>query len=216
MTFFGTLGLAFLMFLGLALCMMVTLVLAGLARLLSVIMLAMVGIFPKNDAGPVVRLPHGHADSGETLEPTAPAEAATADDDAASAVGDAEAASGAAAAAAPAGSAGRRIPWKKLFTPKEWPTPGQLRTRIAEGTAAAVENQAKHHPLLLAVTPEPPVLNAEWAAAVAEADAREEAREKAREEAREKAHLEPREEAPPGTRNGARTKSPEKSSAGSR
>lgn len=54
--------------------------------------------------------------------------------------------------------------------------PGQLRTKITERTTAAVESQAKHHPLLLAATPEPPVLNAEWAAAVAEADAREEAR----------------------------------------
>ena len=173
MTFFGTLGLAFLMFIGLAVCMAVTLVLAGLARLLSIIVLAMVGIFPKNDADHVVRLPRGYAEAEEALEtaassagPDAPAEAATAE----SATAD--------GGEAPTETPARRgIPWKTLFSPKNWPTPGQLKAR----TAAAVETQAKHHPLLLAVTPEPPALNAEWAAAVAEADAREEAREEARE-----------------------------------
>ncbi|NYD77713.1 hypothetical protein [Arthrobacter cupressi] len=199
LTFFGTLGLAFLMFLGLAVCMMVTLVLAGVARLLSVIVLAMVGIFPKNDADPVVHLPHSHPLQeqnppeepvpGETVPDAAPAETATA---AAPLVPGATADrrpgffESARQLAAGAGTALRSVPWKKLLSPKEWPSPGQLRTKIAEGTSAAVENQKKHHPLLLAATPEPPVLNAEWAAAVAEADAREEARAESQEEAREK------------------------------
>ncbi|WP_426300537.1 hypothetical protein [Arthrobacter sp. R-11] len=180
MTFFGTLGLAFLMFLGLALCMVVTLVLAGLARLLSIVVLAMVGIFPKDDADPVVHLPSSHTGSAEPA--TADADETPAGSDGPDAAVDVPAAprpgffESAGQFAAAAGTALRSIPWKKLFSPKEWPTPGQLRTKITERTTAAVESQAKHHPLLLAATPEPPVLNAEWAAAVAEADAREEAR----------------------------------------
>ncbi|OFI38887.1 hypothetical protein BIU82_17050 [Arthrobacter sp. SW1] len=186
LTFFGTLGVAFLMFLALGLCMVVTLVLAGIARLLSIIVLAMVGIFPKNDAGPVVHLPRSHG------RPAGAVPAGASDSATSAGTTTAPPAPERPPAAAVAGTAGaeqtapekptRSIPWKKLASPKEWP---ELKTKIAEGTAAAVGNQTKHHPLLLAATPEPPVLNEKWAAAVAEADAREEAREEAAEEARE-------------------------------
>ncbi len=210
LTFFGTLGMAFLMFLGLLLCMAATLVLAGLARLLSILVLAMVGILPKNDADPVVHLPSSHTASAEpAAEPaTADADYAPAPDEA-PAGGDVSGApvevpaaprpgflESAAQLVAALATALRSVPWKKLLSPNEWPPPGQLRSRIAEGTAAAVENQTKHHPLLLAATHEPPALNAEWAAAVAEADAREEARE----EAREVAHVHAREKSAAGSR----------------
>ena len=56
LTFFGTLGLALLMSIGLGFLMVVTLVLAGVAKLVWIILLAMVGIFPKRDAVPVVHL----------------------------------------------------------------------------------------------------------------------------------------------------------------
>ena len=199
LTFFGTLGLAFLMFLGMALCMAVTLVLAGIARLISIIVLAMVGIFPKNDADPVVHLPrsHGRQPAVPTTADPAPAVKEPAVKE--PAVKEPAAASTAAPGPAPAprpgflestkqvtstaGSTVRAFPWKKLFSPKEWPTSTQLKAKVAEGASSAVESQTKHHPLLLAATPEPPVLNAEWATAVAEADAREEAREEAREAA---------------------------------
>jgi hypothetical protein len=186
LTFFGTLGLAFLMFLGMALCMAVTLVLAGIARLLSIMVLAMVGIFPKNDADPVVHLPRSHGRQVAGAGPAAGSVAAPTTADPAPAVEEPAAESTAAPrpgvlasakqVTAAAGSTVRAFPWKKLFSPKEWPTAAQLKTKVTEGTSTAVESQTKHHPLLLAATPEPPVLNAEWAAAVAEADAREEAR----------------------------------------
>ncbi len=57
LTYLGTLGLAVLMFLGLGLIIIITLVVAGVGRLLSIVLLAMVGIFPKKDTTPIVQLP---------------------------------------------------------------------------------------------------------------------------------------------------------------
>jgi len=170
-------------------------VLAGIARLLSIIVLAMVGIFPKNDAAPVVHLPRSHGRQPAVPTTADPAAAAGAPVVGEPVVGEPAAESTAAPrpgflesakqVMAAAGSTVRAFPWKKLFSPKDWPTAGQLKSKVAEGTSSAVESQTKHHPLLLAATPEPSVLNAEWAAAVAEADAREEAREKSGEAAQE-------------------------------
>lgn len=77
LTFFGTLGLAFLMFLGLFLLVVLTLVLAGVGRLLVVTVQALFGRLPKNDTLPLVRL------AGEPGQP--PNAANTAHDDAAAA-----------------------------------------------------------------------------------------------------------------------------------
>ena len=57
LTYLGTLGLAVLMFLGLGLIIIITLVVAGVGRLLSIILLAMVGIFPKKETTRIVQLP---------------------------------------------------------------------------------------------------------------------------------------------------------------
>lgn len=57
LTYLGTLGLALLMFLGLGLIVIITLVVAGVGRLVSVILLALIGVFPKKDTTPIVHLP---------------------------------------------------------------------------------------------------------------------------------------------------------------
>jgi hypothetical protein len=57
LTFVGTLGVAMLMLLCLGILGMITLVLAGIARLVFLLLLALVGIFPKKDTVPIVRLP---------------------------------------------------------------------------------------------------------------------------------------------------------------
>lgn len=57
LTFFGTLGLAFVMFLGLFLVFIATLVIAGVGRLAAVLVMAMFGRFPGQDTVDVVRLP---------------------------------------------------------------------------------------------------------------------------------------------------------------
>ncbi|MGO4432572.1 hypothetical protein AB4Y88_04495, partial [Paenarthrobacter sp. RAF9] len=53
LTYLGTLGLAVLMFFGLGLIVIITLVVAGVGRLLSIILLALVGIFPKKATTPI-------------------------------------------------------------------------------------------------------------------------------------------------------------------
>lgn len=79
LTYLGTVGMAVLMFLGLGLIVIITLVVAGVGRLVSVILLAMVGIFPKKDTVAIVHLPPHPAhvpapasadvvDSGEATE----------------------------------------------------------------------------------------------------------------------------------------------------
>lgn len=180
LTFFGTLGLASIMFLALGFLMVITLVLAGVVKLLSIVLLAMVGIFPKRDTVPVVHLPPrprrvpALAEVGESTT--------------------AEAGSLGRGAVAPEKprlgvlrttrllwSAGWRafqsFPWKSLVNPRTWPKPAQVKAGIAATATAVATTQAKEHPFVVAVKPDPPVLNSRWAAAVAEADARAAARE---------------------------------------
>ncbi|MBO1268296.1 hypothetical protein [Arthrobacter cavernae] len=57
LTFLGTVGLAGLMFLLLGFLAVITLVIAGIARLVSIVLLAMVGVFPKRDTVPIMHLP---------------------------------------------------------------------------------------------------------------------------------------------------------------
>lgn len=56
LTFFGTLGVAFLMFIGLCISVMLTLVIAGLGRLVALIVMALFGRLPRNETIEIVRL----------------------------------------------------------------------------------------------------------------------------------------------------------------
>jgi hypothetical protein len=160
LTFFGTLGLAFLMFLGLFLLVILTLVLAGVGRFLVLTVQALFGRLPKNETLPLVRL------TGETGHPS-DAPAATHD--------------GAAAAPSPAKPPRARVLRGALFAPRDWRKalhngrdllkPSELGPRFQD----AVER----HPLLTAARREPPVLAGDWAAAVADADSRAMARARA-------------------------------------
>ncbi|WAH95410.1 hypothetical protein [Arthrobacter sp. MMS18-M83] len=180
LTFFGTLGLASIMFLALGFLMVITLVLAGVVKLLSIILLAMVGIFPKRNTVPVVHLP------------PRPRRVPTLAESVESTMADAGSlGTGAAAPEKPrlgvlrttkllwsAGwTAFRSFPWKRLVDPRTWPKPAQVKARIATAATAVATTQAKEHPFVVAVKPDPPVLNSQWAAAVAEADARAAARD---------------------------------------
>ncbi|MFJ4026868.1 hypothetical protein ACIPWF_05430 [Paenarthrobacter sp. NPDC089989] len=69
LTYLGTLGMAVLMFLGLGLVIIITLVVAGVGRLLSIVLLAMVGIFPKKETTPIVRLPRRPARGPAEVSP---------------------------------------------------------------------------------------------------------------------------------------------------
>lgn len=74
LTFFGTLGVAFLMFIGLCISVMLTLVIAGVGRLVALIVMALFGHLPKNETIEIVRL----AADGSPLPPgaeTVPAKA---------------------------------------------------------------------------------------------------------------------------------------------
>ena len=181
LTYLGTLGLALLMFLGLGLIVIITLVVAGVGRLVSVILLALIGVFPKKDSTPIVHLPRrpDYApdpvldDTGEAV----PVEAA----EAAAVEAPAVATPAAAAPAAPApkrdllGGTRRRISgasdavkggaWKSKVAPRNLPKPAEVKS--------VVEHQTAHHPIVVAATKEPPVLAKDWADAVAEADRRE-------------------------------------------
>jgi hypothetical protein len=141
LTFFGTLGLALMMFFGLFLLVVATLVLAGIGRLVALIVMALFGRVRKGESVPVVHLPPPYG-SGVVPPSTAP----------------------------PASSARPSEP----RTPRDWGTllkPAQLRSRLRTAVV--------HHPLLAAARREPPVLAKDWAAAVAEADARAMARARA-------------------------------------
>ena len=182
LTYLGTLGLAVLMFLGLMLIVIITLVIAGVGRLLSIILLAMVGIFPKKANTPIVHLPRHPA---SVTDPTAE------DDDSARSAVSAPAPAAAPAAApevAPAapkrdllGDARRRLSgassalkdgeWKAKVSPRNLPKPAEVKS--------VVEHQTAHHPIVVAAAKEPPVLAKDWADAVAEADERAAARAKA-------------------------------------
>lgn len=152
LTFFGTLGLAFLMFFGLFLLVVTTLVLAGVGRLVALTVMALFGRRPHHETLPLVHL----------TGPAAPqpnAAGTTRDDDA--------------AATAPA-TAPAKPPrdWgKTIRNSRDLLKPAELRPRLHD----AVE----HHPLITAARREPPVLAEDWAAAVAEADARAMARARA-------------------------------------
>ncbi|MCO4254007.1 hypothetical protein [Pseudarthrobacter cellobiosi] len=148
LTFFGTLGLALLMFLGLFLLVVITLLLAGAGRLFVLTVMALFGRLPKHEALPLVRL------TGESVPPSgAPVE--THDD----------------GAAAPAAVSAPRDWRKALQDARTFLKPSELRPRF--------HHAVEHHPLLTAARKEPPVLAEDWAAAVAEADARAMARARA-------------------------------------
>ncbi|MFC8041505.1 hypothetical protein ACFUOZ_19310 [Paenarthrobacter sp. NPDC057355] len=202
LTYLGTLGLAVLMFLGLGLIVIITLVVAGVGRLISVILLALIGIFPKEDNTPIVHLPPrpGYApdpvrdEAGEAIPeaavaplavPAAPAPAAV--------VGGAAPAAPAPAsapAAAPAPAAAKRDllggARRKISGASAAVKDGAWKSKVdprnlpkpAE-VKSAVEHQTAHHPIVVAAAKEPPVLAKDWADAVAEADRREAERAKA-------------------------------------
>lgn|GEM_PF-1310538 len=193
LTYFGTLGLAVLMFLGLVVVVIITLVIAGVGRLLSIILLAMVGIFPKKANTPIVHLPQ-HPSRAPDPEAAAqnlvqPAEAEpaflSAGPAAQAGVPETSGAVVAEPAAAPKrdllGGARRRLAgassalkdgaWKAKVDPRNLPKPAEVKS--------VVEHQTAHHPIVVAAAKEPPVLAKDWADAVAEADKREAARAKA-------------------------------------
>ncbi|BCW12423.1 hypothetical protein [Paenarthrobacter sp. Y-19] len=184
LTYLGTLGLALLMFLGLGLIVIITLVVAGVGRLVSVILLALIGVFPKKDTTPIVHLP---ARPGYVPDPVVGADAVdgAAEESAPVAAPVVAAPSPAAAPAAPKrdllGVTRRRISgasaavkdgaWKSKVDPRKLPKPAEVKS--------AVEHQTAHHPIVVAAAKEPPVLSKDWADAVAEADRREAERAKA-------------------------------------
>ncbi|MFW0773829.1 hypothetical protein ACLRGI_11745 [Paenarthrobacter nitroguajacolicus] len=195
LTYLGTLGLAVLMFLGLGLIIIITLVVAGVGRLLSIILLAMVGIFPKKANTPIVHLPQhpGRVPDPAATEGLVPATEpgpafAPAAAPAIAAPAAAPAAAAPAAALAPAapkrnlmGDVRRRFSgassalkegaWKAKVDPRNLPKPAEVKS--------VVEHQTAHHPIVVAAAKEPPVLAKDWADAVAEADERAAARAKA-------------------------------------
>jgi hypothetical protein len=192
LTYLGTLGLAVLMFLGLGLIIIITLVIAGVGRLLSIILLAMIGIFPKKDTTPIVHLPQhpAHVTDPVAAEddsvPSAAPEPAFVT--AAPAAPEPAAVNPQVAAAAPAApkrdlladvrrrlsgatSALKEGAWKAKVDPRNLPKPAEVKS--------VVEHQTAHHPIVVAAAKEPPVLAKDWADAVAEADERAAARAKA-------------------------------------
>ncbi|MCD5344012.1 hypothetical protein LR392_17430 [Arthrobacter sp. AK04] len=139
LTFLGTVGVAFLMFLVLFLLGVITLVLAGLGRLAAAVLMALFGRRSRKESLPVVqlygtRLQHRGGDSD----------------------GD--------AAAGPVPRKVRRD-WRTALKPAQ--VKASLRTAVG------------HHPALTAARHEPPVLADDWAAAVADADARAAAKARA-------------------------------------
>ncbi|MDQ0681009.1 hypothetical protein QFZ30_004391 [Arthrobacter pascens] len=170
LTFFGTLGLAFLMFFVLFLLVVATLVLAGVGRLVALMVMALFGRLPNNDTVPLVHLPAPAASAAPEPPAHLPAVSAPADptpDDGAAAASRTPAAAGVLKAVRAKAAASPR-------TPRDWGTllkPAELGSRLR----AAVG----HHPMLTAARREPPVLARDWAAAVAEADARAMARARA-------------------------------------
>ena len=191
LTYLGTVGMAVLMFFGLGIIVIITLVVAGVGRLVSVILLAMVGIFPKKETVTIVHLPpapeHVPAPAGDDVDYSSHPVASPLDDLAYVPTG-----STAGVAALPEPSAASAEPKKDLL--------GDVRRRLSGASSAlkdgawkvgprklpkptqvkeVVETQTAHHPLLVAASKEPPVLAKDWADAVAEADQRAAARAKA-------------------------------------
>jgi hypothetical protein len=193
LTFFGTLGLAFLMFFVLFMLVVATLVLAGVGRLVALTVMALFGRLHRSETLPLVRL------TGQAGSASPGSEAGTAaagyDDDAAP------------SPARPAGSGVLRAKAAALQAKTRTETGAALSAARARGGAAVATLRAprdwrkflrdaraaldpsefkprfrsavEHHPLLTAARREPPVLAEDWAAAVAEADARALARARA-------------------------------------
>ncbi|VXA93916.1 conserved hypothetical protein [Arthrobacter sp. 9AX] len=149
LTFLGTVGMAFLMFLVLFLLGVITLVLAGLGRLTVVTLMALLGRRSHRENLPLLRF------GGPASE--------TSDDGTA----------GGTAAPVEAG-ASEGTTSKPSRPPRDWRAalkPANLRS--------ALRTAVVHHPALTAARREPPVLAEDWASAVAEADARAMARARA-------------------------------------
>jgi hypothetical protein len=152
LTFFGTLGVAFVMFIGMFILVVITLVIAGVGRLAALVLMALFGRFPGNDTIEVVRLPVGtQASPGAASDRTPEARQ----------VG-------------PAKTPKAARPVREPRPPRDWK---KLLSRA--GLKAALRTAVVHHPLLAAARPVPPVLAKDWAAAVAAADARAVARARA-------------------------------------
>lgn len=159
LTFFGTLGLAFLMFLGLFLLVVLTLMLAGAGRLVALTVMALFGRLPKHETLPLVRLTGEAGNPPEASIPTP--------DDGAPAASPAPIRGTAAVAALT-----KPRDWRKAVrTGRTALKPSELKPRL--------QDAVKHHPLVTAARKEPPVLAGDWAAAVAAADARAIARARA-------------------------------------
>ncbi|MFJ5862082.1 hypothetical protein ACIQCM_11715 [Pseudarthrobacter sp. NPDC092439] len=151
LTFLGTVGIAVLMFLVLFLLGVLTLILAGVGRLTAVVLMALLGYRPSRESIPLVRLTGADGRAG-TEEP---AEASTSDDD----------------AAAPR----VRRSWRSALSPRRLDPRRFKPARVK----AALRSAVVHHPAVAAGHREPPALADDWAAAVAEADARAIARARA-------------------------------------
>ncbi|MBT8163436.1 MULTISPECIES: hypothetical protein [Arthrobacter] len=178
LTFFGTLGLALIMFIGLAILVAITLVLAGIAKLVSVILLAMLGVYPKRETDSIVHLPprpRRKPARQQGLDDWLP-EAGYAESAAPPPVKQRPGFFATAKAVYSAGWASiRNVPWKSVVDPRTWPKPAEIGAGLASTATSVAASQAKEHPLVVAVK-DPHVLNSKWAAAVAEADARAAAR----------------------------------------
>ncbi|MBD1540508.1 hypothetical protein HC749_20395 [Arthrobacter sp. S13_S34] len=147
LTFLGTVGVAFLMFLVLFLLGAITLVLAGLGRLAAAVLMALFGRRSRKESLPLVRFT-GPAGSQQQAS---------------------DGGAGAESAAGPArpGLLARAFRKRPGKTPRDWRAalqPAHMKTTLR----TAVE----HHPALTAARREPPVLAEDWATAVADADAR--------------------------------------------
>lgn len=217
LTYLGTLGLALLMFLGLGLIVIITLVVAGVGRLVSVILLALIGVFPKKDTTPIVHLP---ARPGYVPEPVVGADAVDGAAEESTPVAAPVATAVAAAPAAPKrdllGVTRRRISgasaavkdgaWKSKVDPRKLPKPAEVKS--------AVEHQTAHHPIVVAAAKEPPVLSKDWADAVAEADRREAERAKAQQPPPIKVTVRDLDEPTPSSKSPAPVNPPKKQGPG--
>ncbi|MEE2524609.1 hypothetical protein V1639_13955 [Pseudarthrobacter sp. J75] len=153
LTFLGTVGLGFVMFLVMFVMFVITLLIAGIGKLVAVIAMALVGRFPHSDTIPVVHV----SAPASIMEPEGTGTEQTA----------------AAGTASPANAPAKEP--KKRKPAKDW---GSLLKPAAVKTN--VRSAVEHHPLLNAAKSEPAALADDWAAAVAAADARAAEREKAK------------------------------------
>ncbi|MFJ6078947.1 hypothetical protein ACIQC0_11670 [Pseudarthrobacter sp. NPDC092419] len=150
LTFLGTVGIAVVMFLVLFLLGVVTLVLAGVGRLAALVLMTLLGYRPNRESIPLVRLTGAGAATAGDLD-----EVSTSDD----------------GAAAPRA----RRNWRSALSPQRL-DPRRLKPARVK---AALRSAVVHHPAVAAGHREPPALASDWAAAVAEADARAMARARA-------------------------------------